>query len=287
MAKTQYPLHQSPFYKMVGIGQLERTLSIDTAKLARLLTTDNYRVWINEKGREIQQPIKWLAQVHKCIGNLLSRIELPDYVYSQKGRSYADNARQHTGDFPLGKTDITKFYPSTTRQMVWRMFTQEFKCAHDVADILADICCYQQMHLPTGSSLSGRVAFFTARPMFDEINRKAENTSSKMTAYVDDITLSGPSVTKKLISEVRQIVRKHGLKTKHSKTKTFSRNMPKIVTGAVVVGDEIRLPNPRHKKIWETRRAIRDATPEKRKPLARSLRGRLQEAKQIIGTTKR
>lgn len=281
MVKSRYPLHQSPLYKIVGLGRLETVLRIDLSKLDRLLAPENYRVWINDKGREIQQPLKWLAQVHKHIGNLLSRIELPDYVYSQKGRSYVGNAKQHTGNFPLGKTDISKFYPSTTRQMVWRMFSNEFKCAKDVADILADICCYQQKHLPTGSSLSGRVAFFAACPMFDAALSIANESGSRMTIYVDDLTLSGPLVTKHLLVKVRQVVRRHGLRTKDSKTKTFPAEAPKTVTGAVIVGDGVCLPNSRHKKIWETKRAIQIATSHDREKLVRSLKGRLQEANQI------
>ncbi|MHB1099473.1 MAG: reverse transcriptase family protein [Burkholderiales bacterium] len=286
MAKSRYPLHQSPLYKIVGLRRLEAVLRIDLSKIDRLLAPENYRVWVNDRGREIQQPIKWLAQVHSRIGDLLSRIEMPDYVYSQKGRSYVDNAKQHTGNFPLGKTDISSFYPSTTRQMVWRMFSNEFKCAKDVADILADICCYQQKHLPTGSSLSGRVAFFAARPMFDAASNIADNTGSRMTVYVDDITLSGPLVTKHLLSEIRQVVRRHGLKTKQTKTKTFPAEAAKIVTGAVVVGNDVCLPNARHKKIWETRRAICNTGTSDRGKLLRSLKGRLQEAKQIQSTFK-
>lgn len=284
-ANRRYPIQDSRLYKIVGKGQLETLLGIQLEYLDRLLSPDNYRVWINENNREIQQPINWLGQVHKRIGDLLSRIEVPEYVYSQKGRSYVDNARQHTGNVPLGKTDISKFYPSTTRQMVWRMFSQDFKCAHDIADILADICCYQQKHLPTGSALSGRIAFFAARKMFDEIYETATTTNNKMTLYVDDITLSGQDVTKTLVSQIRQTVRRHGLKTKNSKTKTFSANAPKTVTGVVVVGDEVCLPNSRHKKIWEDRRALQNAVGEEKTRLVRSLKGRLQEAKQILAPT--
>ena len=282
MTRRKYPIHQSPLYKIIGKGRLEKILGIELSQLNRLLSAENYRVWVNDRDREIQQPIKWLAQVHRRIGDLLSRIEVPDYVFSQKGRSYTDNARQHVGNFPLGKTDISKFYPSTTRPMVWRMFSQTFRCANDVADILADICCYQQTHLPTGSSLSGRVAFFAALPMFDEIHETAKRSESCMTVYVDDITLSGPAVTKRLISEIRQTVRQHGLKTKEAKTKTFPADSPKAVTGAIIAGDSLRLPNARHKKIWETRRAIREASCDEKTKLLRSLKGRIQEAGQIL-----
>jgi hypothetical protein len=120
----------------------------------KLLDVKHYRVWTNEKGREIQAPHGWLAQVHKRIGALLARIELPNYVYSQKGRSYADNARAHRGETPLIKTDISRFYPSVTRQAVFRMFIDDFECAVDVAHRLADVCCYKQAHLPPVAPLA-------------------------------------------------------------------------------------------------------------------------------------
>jgi hypothetical protein len=282
MTKSRYPLHQSPLYKIVGIGRLEAVLGIKVNKLNRLLALENYRVWINAKGREIQQPIRWLAQVHQRIGGLLARIELPDYVFSQKGRSYADNAWYHVGDVPLGKTDISGFYSSTTRQMVWRMFSHDFKCANDVADILADICCYRQAHLPTGSSLSSRIAYFAAKSAFDTIAAKAKAAGTRMSLYVDDITLSGSGFSMELLADVRQIVRQHGLKTKTTKTKTFAASAPKMVTGAIIVGNEIRLPNERHRKISDVRKALRQASPADRSVLQRSLRGRMQEAKQIL-----
>jgi hypothetical protein len=281
MDKIRYPLDQSPLYKIAGLGRLEHVLNIDLESLPRLLSPENYRVWVNKKEREIQQPIRWLSQVHNRIGRLLSRISLPDYVFSQKGRSYIDNAKQHCNSYPLGKTDITKFYASTTHAMVRRMFTNVFKCAGDVAKILADICCYKQEHLPTGSTLSGRVAFFSALPMFTRMENLAFETESQMTVYVDDITFSGPLVTKNLMSDVRGIVRQYGLKTKRSKTNTFAWKAVKAVTGVIVVEGQIRLPNSRHKLIAETRKALKGADLDKRSELFRSLRGRLQEIKQI------
>jgi hypothetical protein len=278
----RYPLHQSPLYRLRGKGQFEKVLGVEWSAVNKLLATDNYRVWENDKGREIQQPLGWLAHVHGLIGKLLSRIELPDYLYSQKGRSYADNAREHVGSTPLVKTDIHKFYPSTTRQMVYRMFVVDFLCAEDIAHCLADICCYRQKHLPTGSALSGRVAFFAARHMFDDIAELAKSEQCRMTAYVDDVTISGTAATKKLLGEVRKLVSRHGYKTKQKKSKTYAATSVKVVTGAVVVGPELRLPNERHRKIWQARQELLRCGREQKAPLLRALRGRLQEASQIL-----
>lgn len=168
MPKT-YPIHASPLYKIVGLGQLEQRLNIEISKLDKLVN-NNYRVWLNPNKREIQHPLGWLNQVHTHIGNLLGKIETPDYVHSKAGRSYVGNANQHKGNTALAKTDISKFYPSTTRKMVWEMFVNKFKCAKHVADILADVCCYNQKHIPTGSPISGRIAFFASIDLFDQVD---------------------------------------------------------------------------------------------------------------------
>jgi hypothetical protein len=215
-------------------------------------------------------------------GQLLARIELPNYVYSRKGRSYADNARAHRGNTPLIKTDISRFYPSVTRQAVFRMFLDDFECSTDIAHRLADICCNEQAHLPTGSALSGRVAFFAKRHMFDEIASLAQAAGCKMTAYVDDVTISGTAATKELLGSVRQVIARHGLLTKDKKSKTYAASSAKMVTGAVVVQDDVRLPNIRHLNIHRARRAVQAAAPADLPHAQRALAGRLQEAAQVL-----
>lgn len=281
----RYPLGRSPLYRLRGKGKFETVLGVQWDAMYKLLDVKHYRVWTNDKGRQIQAPHGWLAQVHKRIGVLLSRIELPDYVYSQKGRSYADNARAHRGETPLIKTDISRFYPSVTRQAVFRMFMDDFECAVDVAHRLADICCYKQAHLPTGSPLSGRVAFFAKRHMFDEIADSAQSVGCKMTAYVDDVTVSGTNATKELLGAIRQTIGRHGLRTQGRKSKTYASGAAKIVTGVVVVRDEVRLPNSRHLNIHRARQAVQAAAPTELEHAQRVLAGRLLEASQVLKPT--
>lgn len=280
--RKRYPLQQSPLYRLRGKGRFEAVLGVSWDSVPELLQSDGYRVWTNAKGREIQAPIHWMAAVHKTIGDLLARIEVPDYVFSQKGRSYADNARQHLGRHPVIKTDIHRFYPSITRSMVFKTFLADFGCAEDVAHRLADICCYQQKHLPTGSQLSGRVAFFAARQLFDDINALAQAHGCTLTVYVDDVTLSGPRATKQLLAQVRALISHHGLRSKTTKSQTFAPSAAKGVTGAVIVDDELRLPNVRHRLLHEARNALKGAVGEERLRLQRQVKGREQEARQIL-----
>ena len=283
--RERYPLHQSPLFKMRGKGQFEKIIGVRWGAVLKLLRAKNYRVWTNSKGRVIQQPLGWLATVHGRIAELLSHIELPDYVFSKKGRSYAGNARQHVGTVPVIKTDIHKFYPSVTWNMVYRLFVRDFQCAEDIAHRLADICCFRQEHIPTGSPVSGRVTFFAARHMFDAIDAMAIERECKMTAYVDDITVSGQGATKRFLGEIRKLVSRNGLNTKQRKSRTYAPTAVKTVTGAIVAGDALRLPNKRHLKIWETKQALATATGPEKQRLIGTLRGRLQEANQVIRRT--
>ena len=267
---------------MKGLGKLERLLRVNLAHIESRLAVENYRVWLNEKGREIQAPIGLLASVHKRIADLLVRVEVPNYVYSQRGRSNIENASQHRGDSPLIKTDINKFYPSTTHSMVVRLFAEDFQCAADVAHVIANICCYQKLKLPTGSPLSGYVAFLAARPMFDKIDALARNSNAKLTLLVDDVTISGENASQNLLLEVRKVIRQHGLKTRAAKSKTYSASRPKPVTGTVVVGDTLRLPNSQHKKINQTRKAIAATPRAQRTTLNARLRGQLVAANEVL-----
>ena len=280
--RSLYPLRQSPLYRLEGKAKFEKVLKLKWDSVPGLLDKRHYRVWLNDNGREIQAPTGLLAKVHKRLGDLLGRIELPDYVYSKKGRSYIDNGRFHQGETPLIKTDIHRFFPSISRQMVFRMFVDDFECAIDVAHRLADICCYNKDHLPTGSPLSGRIAFLAKKRMFDEISLVAVGDGCRMTSYVDDVSISGDRASKTMLGKVRSIIRKHGLRTKNRKSKSFAKDAAKTVTGTIIVGNEIRLPNARHKSIHLSRRKLQaEFNTDDRGKLEKSLRGKLLEAKQL------
>jgi Reverse transcriptase (RNA-dependent DNA polymerase) len=282
LMRKSYSINQSPLYAIKGLNQLEKVLNIQLNKIGKLLNPAAYKVWQTEKGREIQYPTGWLGNTHKNIALLLARIEMPEYVYSKRGRSYADNGYEHIGYHPLAKTDIDRFYPSTTRDMVKKMFIDQFKCAKDVAGYLTDICCYQQNHLPTGSSISGYIAYFANKPLFDKVYELAKSNGCTFTLYVDDLTFSGRFATGKLIYQVRKLIRNSGLNAKRSKTKVFTAYAVKEVTGNIVRGNNLLLPNRRHKNIYETKQALAVTTNQKEiLRLYKKLNGQIKEFAQI------
>jgi len=279
--RKEYSIDQSPLYAIRGLKQLESVLNIKLNRLDKLLKPESFRTFLTVKNREIQHPIGWLDEVHGRIAKYLSKIHTPDYVFSRKGRSYIDNAHEHVGFQPLAKTDISGFYPNTTVHHVKEMFVHEFKCAKDVSMILARICCYQQKFLPTGSRLSGYVAFFANKQLFDKVHTYARNLGCTFTLYVDDLTISGPAASKKLISHVIRLINRHGYKVSKKKTITYSAYSSKTITGVVVKGNFCKLPNARLLSIFRDKKALSIATDEQKPALVKSLKGKLQLSNQI------
>ncbi|HEY8119031.1 MAG TPA: reverse transcriptase family protein [Methylophilaceae bacterium] len=280
--KKSYSIDQSPLYSIRGLKQLEDRLKLKLSRLEKLLRPQGYRTFRNDNDRDIQHPVGWLADVHGRIARNLAKIDTPNYVYSRKYRSYVDNAYQHTGYQPLVKTDISNFYPSTDYTKVKDMFFREFKCSKDVSAILAKICCFRQEHLPTGSAISGYIAFFANKPLFDQVQEYAISNGCTFTLYVDDLTISGPAASKRLISKVVGLIRQHGYLAKRSKTKTFAQSAVKTVTGVVIKGNRCLPQNEKLKEIVDTKVAISiENDPIVKERLKRSLKGRLLQKSQI------
>jgi hypothetical protein len=208
---------------------------------------------------------------------------MANFITSKSGSSYIQNAKLHVGQIPLIKTDISKFYPSTSFGFIMRMFLEKFQCASDVAWILAKICSYKGKHLPTGSHISGYIAYFANQDLFKKIEALTKAHNCTLTCYVDDIVISGEKANPSLLKKVRYIITRHGYSTKDKKSVHYTANQPKRVTGCIIRGNDILLPNSRHHKI----KLLRDArnfekSKERIKLIDRELQGRVNEANQVL-----
>ncbi|WP_077304120.1 reverse transcriptase family protein [Leptospirillum ferriphilum] len=280
--RSRYPLNQSPFYKLSSKKKLAEILDSDIKILGKLVDGKMYTTFEN-KGRPIQTPIRELKKIHKKIFELISRIEVPNYVHApRKGRSYITNANNHLGNIPIIKTDVCRFYPSVTFDFIFRLFNQTFKCSPDVSWFLSKICCFQGKHLPTGSPISGYLAYFSCKHIFDEIDLLVRSNQCTLTLYVDDITISGKNASKVFLYKVIRVIWNNGLRTKPKKSITFPANHPKTVTGVVISGEKPLIPNRTHKVIWEGRRLLsKIRNPSSRSKIEKSIQGRVQAARQI------
>lgn len=133
-----YPLNQSPLFKLKTKRKLLEIIGLSKKQADKLMLDSAYKQFENDAGRTIQEPIPQLKAVHKRIGTLLSRIELPAYLHSgRKKHSTLTNAESHRHATELLKLDIHKFFPSTKAAKVYKAFTEKFEMSPDVAYRLA------------------------------------------------------------------------------------------------------------------------------------------------------
>ncbi|WP_404418797.1 reverse transcriptase family protein [Marinospirillum sp.] len=248
--KNKYPINQSPLYKLSNQKTLAKILNINLSTLKSIVARGgkNYKFGSTKNGRSIQIPKSQLLRVHNRINNLLIRIETPDYLVSGvKGRSHVYNAKLHARDVAVAKVDISKFYPSTSSEIVKKAFRKIFKCSNDVADTLEKICTVNN-HVPTGSPLSQSLCFVVNAPVFDHINIYSKSRDIVFSLYVDDLTFSGGFIPKHFLSYVEGYLKRARGYRCH-KFRTYGKNTEKVITGVVVKSNEIDLKRTQRNEI--------------------------------------
>ncbi len=282
----QYVLDQSRLFRLQSKARLAELLRVELKDIRHLLANgdSNYDVFTkaqdNGKPRIIESPKPELKELHQRLQLLFSRIKTPDYLHSGiKGRSYITNAAAHVGGRWGAKTDIAKFYPSTTHRQVYVGLMREFKCSGDVSKMLADLCTYDG-HIPTGSPISMSLAFYSHKQTFDQIYLAMLKRGISMTVYVDDLTLSGAFRMGLPLALLKKAISSIGLSC--HKTKRFSFDRPIVITGVVVAEGTLRLPNKRHLKIADNLRLMSDESDlDQRRILAPRLLGQINEAASV------
>ncbi|MCX7164772.1 MAG: reverse transcriptase family protein [Rhodocyclales bacterium] len=282
--RKTYSLDQCPLYKMRGRKRLaQEVFNVELSLLERIAgNSANYRVFTIQQGdktRQVEVPKPILERIHRRLFVLLERIEKPDYLQSGvKGRSYIANARLHVGPVPLVKLDVKKFYPSVDAARVYRFFLEVMQCSPDVAGLLAKLTTYDG-HVPTGSSVSQLLAFFAAKPMFDELDNLAAKHGLRFSCYVDDMTFSGARATPAFLWAAKQVVHSH--RFSYHKDCCYTAEQQKLVTGVLVDNDHIAILPSREHELWRQTHDLGTGCLEQRTAAVNSLIGSVVAAGQI------
>lgn len=281
-----YSERDSPFFRLRSKSKLAKLLFINPEKLKELSRgADLYHSFQkpkkNGKLRMISAPRGDLKKVQKRIADLLQRIKAPDYLFAPvPGRSYVDNAAVHIGATAAHLLDIEDFFPSCTANKVVWFFRKRMECSDDVAVILKNIVT-RDGSLPQGSPCSPILAYFCYVDMWTEIDEAVQRHNSRHSVYADDLTISGDVVPGQLVWETKAAIRKHGHICSAEKERGKIRR-PVEITGVIVVGDRMVVPNRQHKSIVEAKAKL---TIEKRlgarTKIQNELRGRTAQVNQI------
>ncbi len=245
---NNYPLNQSCLFKLKSKRKLAELLELEETFLRdkKYLKIVEYSEFLNEKGRLIESSKPELKKVQKKILLYLSKIITPEYLISgKKGSSYLTNSQQHSkGKRYILTSDISKFYNSSKRKYIYRMFKEEFETSEDVAGILTDFVCYKN-HIPTGAPTSQIISYFAYKNIFDKINTLSIENGYIFTLYVDDMTFSATEpIPDIFLNKIKNILSKMELKVKEKKTKRYGIKKNAIITGVCIdKNGEFKIPN--------------------------------------------
>ncbi|PTW49200.1 reverse transcriptase (RNA-dependent DNA polymerase) [Sphingomonas faeni] len=281
--KRLYQLNQSPLFKLGSRSKLAKLLGMTPGALRALAAGDGlYKEFEVEKKsggkRGVENPCRPLKLAQATLARLLGRIQPPDFLFCPvKRRCYVTNAAAHRHSRMVQCLDIKKFFPSVSQRRVFWFFATVMKCPRDVAGLLAQLACYKG-HLPTGSPLSPIMAYFAYYDLWAAIDALCKARGYTFTVYIDDVTISGTHVPKSAIWEVQQMI--HGAGLRYHKQKTFV-DKPAEITGIILKDGQLLAPFRQHRKLKDTRAALRAADPVDRKALKSRLTGVTAQIGQI------
>ena len=275
--RRTYPLDQSPLFRLKSRSRLAGLLKISPGDLRRM-TKDVDSAYsefeVDKKGggkRGVENPARSLKVAQARIARILGRIEPPGHLFCPvKGRCYVTNAAQHRGQRVVRCLDVKKYFPSVPSRRVFWFFRAVMGCADDVAATLTSIATYRG-HLPTGSPLSPIMAYYANMDVWNDIAAICARNGYRLTVYIDDVTVSGAKVSSAVLWEIKQAIFRGGLR--YHKEKTFI-DRPAEVTGVIIVGDQLRVPNRQLKKLNGFQKTLRQ-------PMAKSEADKL--AGRILG----
>lgn len=244
MTTLKYNLKYSPLYNLQNKKKLKELLYINNEQFnyfsKEINLNKEYSPFTNKKGRLIDNPSAKLKKLQFRLYQLLSRIKYPEYLYSAKKRSTYKNAKRHKNNNYMLKMDISKFFPSSNKEYIFRAFKYNFKMSDDIAWWLANLVCYKN-HLATGSPVSVILSFWGYKNVFDTIYILAKNRCITMSLYVDDMAFSS---NKRIPIAFKNKVKKYlknvdlALSEKPNKTCFYGKNESKKITGIIITTDK-------------------------------------------------
>ncbi|WP_424045987.1 reverse transcriptase family protein [Neisseria sicca] len=205
--------------------------------------------------RECYDVKKRLKDIHEKISiRFLKLIEYPEYLQGGiKKRDYISNASQHTCSFDLIEEDISNFYPSISREIIYQVWVGFFRFSHEVADCLSKLVTFQG-YLVQGSKVSGLLCNLILWNRETKLVMNLKRQGLTYTRYVDDVTVSCDRYLSN--KEKQQIIRKIyalfytvGAKPNRRKHKIERKGTRQTVNNLNVTSENPTLPKEQRNKI--------------------------------------
>lgn len=184
--------------------------------------------------RDIKIPSDKLKSIQRWIlKNVLDSMEVHDSCYGfMKGKSIYDNALLHVGKECVLNMDLKDFFPSICQKDVFNIFYQRGytkKVSYYLAKLLT-----KDGVLPQGSPASPKISNIVAKHMDKRLSELAKQYNAVYSRYADDLTFSGASNIKNMISIISQIIQEETFQVNEKKTRYSYYFQRQEVTGLIV-----------------------------------------------------
>lgn len=173
---------------------------------------------------------KRLKIIHGRISNIfLKKVCYPDYLQgSLKNKDFLTNVKNHLGKKVLITEDITNFFPSISKKVVFEVWAGFFKFSKEVSEYLAELITFKG-YLVQGGKASSHICNLIFWSRESELVDYLAKKSFKYTRYVDDITISANKIiTLKektdIISRIYSLLKSVGAKPNRTKHHIMPRS---------------------------------------------------------------
>lgn len=230
-----------PYYNARPIGSLAalaKALRVDLGILQKTATEINKHYhphFIPKKSggeREISIPSNHLKIIQKRINKeIFENVVYPPYLHGGIAeKDYVKNAFSHSQAEVVIALDVKNFYPTITLKKTEEIFQYFCKFPRDVSQLLAALCCFNNV-VPQGGCSSSHLANLVLHDTEYSLVAWLESKGYTYTRLLDDISISSKrKISKeeidKIITKTKTSLKKSDLKLNNRKQKITSRSNP-------------------------------------------------------------
>ena len=254
----------SDFCSVSSINSLCNLLCINKQGLWNYANNPSYKpFYISKKAggyRYVEDPIDGLKKIQRSLNDYLQCAYFVNRTEAAYGyvvnvdtdptpRNILTNAQQHVNKSWLLNIDFSDFFHSVKYQQVYNIFHGEpFGFNAKLCHTLAKLTTFEG-RLPMGSPTSPVLSNFETRELDQNFMAFAKTNDFVYTRFADDLSFSSNTeISEQMVSLIKKISVAHGFVVNPTKTKLFSPNEEKVVTG-LKVSDHVELPNGYYQNI--------------------------------------
>lgn len=286
---------------ITSIGTLSRVLNVTTTELLKLAETAERGYYETKQTKKDGTPRicfdakPRLKLVHDRIKiRILRKVLYPSFVSSASSDhrgaiDYLGNAAVHSNACFLANEDISSFFPSVQRDIIFDIWNSFFRFSEPVAELLTILCTLRGV-LPQGAKTSQHLANLCFWRVESSLVARLAEKGIRYTRWVDDITISSKlelsqQIESWAISSCIGMISSQGLSIKRKKHRLHRAGDRMEVTGAIVGKAGASIPEERRNRI---RAAVHHCEQIPASELARPESNKaLQRAASLVGQLRR